>query len=188
MKKLNKFTRTVILLVICLLSVITITFSWLNRPGGYADGVYNELTLLVPNDTASNAKSAYVKHTDLTVSTYSGSIENGSFKDEGAAALSNGASVTVPAQSCMYFRTTLQNTNQTAPTRFSLKAPVISSDTLSVFAFAPISNTEDSLGGYIVKNIEVKAGSSVNIDWYFCNEDSTSTTVTINTLPTAEFY
>lgn len=205
MRKLNNMTRVVILLAICVLSIAAISFSWLSRPQVIQNDEQNFGKLLLSSEisaagtggteggaggAASSQIKAYTRMKDgstaVTATTYLATIDAETGKYEQGEVLSTGAQVIVNANDCTYFITELENTGN-IPTRVSLKVPKLSDISgLAMYSYAPYKDKADD---YIVKNIEViNNAEKVIVKWYIANSAGTDKTISLNPLPTVEYF
>lgn len=211
MRKLNNMTRAVILLAICVLSIAAISFSWLSRPQVIQNDEQNFGKLLLSSEIsaagtggteggagetggATNTSTSQIKaytrmkdgSTAVKATTYLATIDAETGKYEQGKVLSAGAQVIVNANDCTYFITELENTDS-IPTRVSLKVPTLSDTSgLAMYSYAPYKDKADD---YIVKNIEViNNAEKVIVKWYIANSAGTDKTITLNPLPTVEYF
>ena len=211
MRKLNNMTRAVILLAICVLSIAAISFSWLSRPQVIQNDEQNFGKLLLSSEisaagtggteggagetggtanTSTSQIKAYTRMKDgstaVTATTYLATIDAETGKYEQSTQVDKDDTVKIGANDCTYFITELKNTGS-IPTRVSLKVPTLSDTSgLAIYSYAPYKDKAD---GYIVKNIEViNNAEKVIVKWYIANSDGTGKTISLNQLPSVEYF
>lgn len=171
MKKLNK--ATMLLLSSLLLLVITLmaTFSWFPRVTS-GDDTYGKLGL---------STTAVIKSDTATVTTYECEMVNGNLEQK--TALSNGSTVTIPANGTVHFRSIISDTaaqNSTSLTGLKLSG----GSGITVCVLSPLKTSEAySEGMTLIEHIQTKGANSGGVvEWYLYNSGG-ETTVTLTQLP-----
>lgn len=178
MKKLNKATVLIIASMLVLALTLVATFSWFPRVFGYdTDKNYDDLYL--------NPAKVFLQTAPQSVATYSCSKGDDGQLVSAVLPLSDGASVTIQAGECAYFRTVVTYSSSVANTNFSLTGLELSGTPtgIKVCCLSPLKTVNDySQGMSIAKHVSVISTDVVAVEWYLYNSGDTQS-VRISKLP-----
>lgn len=178
MKKYNKITVILLVMILTCVIAITASFSWLDRPNGTVENV-NKLTL--------TDASAVIKSKNCTVETYQCDLVGGVLND--GTVVANGE-VTIASGKTQYFKTVITNSsaskNNVSLVNLELEGAT-SATTVNILS--PLKTSETYLVEgmmSLVNHLTVAESGTVTVEWYVCNKDSS--TITVSNLPEISYY
>ncbi len=179
MRKFNRHSFLCLMIMLLSVLIITMSFSWFTRPNGSANA----------HSLALNDVTAVIKSENSTATTYKSSLQDGLLIVDETLAVTTANTFTIKAGETQYFTTRVTN-GTTSNTNLSLNNLSLSGATGSMInMLSPVKTTSTYASGMIVaEHITVKAGETVNVEWYIYNPTAKDMTVKFTSLPQIDYY